>query len=293
MVGRAQVNGLELEYEVLGDDDDPALLMIMGLGAQMIAWDDELCEEFVACGYRVIRYDNRDVGLSTKLHDAGVPDVEEVIRRHTSPPYSLDDMADDAAGLLDALDVDAAHVVGASMGGMVAQLLAIRHPQRVRSLTSVMSTTGAPDVPPPTPEALHVLMQVPPKDREGRIEHAVGVTRTLAGPGFPFDEERARRRATESVDRCFYPQGVARQLAAVLSAPSRVEALGAVTAPTLVVHGTDDPLVPLGGGESTAAAVPGAELVVIPGMAHDLPLPVWPEVVGAIRELTARAGVTA
>ncbi len=292
-MARAQVNGLEFEYDVIGRDGDPVMLMIMGLGAQMIAWDEDLCAQLAAGGYRVVRFDNRDVGLSTKLHDAGTPHLGEVVTGEAAPPYALDDMADDAAGLLDALEVEAAHVVGASMGGMIAQLMAIRHPDRVLSLTSIMSTSGSPDVSPPTPDALQVLMQVPPEDREGRIEHAVGVSRTLAGPGFPFDEKRARRQATESVDRCFYPQGVARQLAAIVSAPSRVEALRGLTVPTLVVHGADDSLVRVDGGESTAAAVPDAELMIVPGMAHDLPLPVWPDVVDAVHGLVSRARVTA
>jgi pimeloyl-ACP methyl ester carboxylesterase len=285
---RAHANGIDLEWEEFGDADAPPLLLIMGLGAQMIAWDDEFCALIATRGFRVVRFDNRDTGLSTKIEAGPVPDLLATFTGDTSSSsYTLDDMADDAAGLLDALGITAAHVVGASMGGMIAQTLAIRHPQKVLTLTSIMSTTGALDVGQPNPAAVALLLTPPPADRAGFIEHSVSASRVLASPGFPFDEERARARGARSFDRCFHPIGAARQLLAIVASGDRTPALRSLRVPTLVIHGDADPLVGPSGGRATAEAVPGARLLMIPGMGHELPRGAWETVVDAIVELEA------
>jgi pimeloyl-ACP methyl ester carboxylesterase len=242
----------------------------------------------------VVRYDNRDVGLSTKFDAAGIPNVMELMLKSMAGqklevPYTLDDMADDAAGLLDALGLDTAHVCGASMGGMIAQTVAIRHPRRLRSLVSIMSSTGDPSLPQAKPEAMAVLTAPPPTDRASSLDAAVRTWRTIGSPGFPFDEAKIRERAGRLFDRSFHPQGSARQLAAIMAHGSRAERLRAVNAPTLVIHGAADPLVPIEGGRHTAQSIPGAELLVIEGMGHDLPEGAWPQLVGAISEHTAKA----
>jgi pimeloyl-ACP methyl ester carboxylesterase len=266
----------------------------MGLGGQSIMWDEGFCEALAERGHYVVRYDNRDVGLSTKFDAAGIPNVLELMQQSAAGakpavPYTLDDMADDAAGLLDALGLDSVHLCGASMGGMIAQTVAIRHGLRLRSLTSIMSSTGNPSLPPAKAEAMAVLMTPPPRDRAGSIEASVVTWRTIGSPGFPFHEAKIRERAGRLYDRSFYPQGTARQMAAILAHGSRVEKLRGVSAPTLVIHGAADPLVPLEGGHDTARAIPGAELLVIEGMGHDLPEGAWPTLVGAISEHTAKA----
>ena len=279
---RATANGIELEYDLFGDEAAPPLLLVMGLGAQMIAWDSEFCTQLAAHGHRVIRFDNRDVGLSTKT-EGPLPDILACFGGDgSSANYLLADMADDAVGLLDALGIAAAHVVGASMGGMIAQTLAIRHPARVLSLCSIMSTTGAPGVGAPTAEAMQELMRPVSTSKEEYLEASLRSSRVIGSTGFPFDEERARRRAEEHYDRCYHPMGVARQLAAVLASGDRTEALGSVGVPTVVIHGDADPLVTPSGGEATAQAVPGATRVVIEGMGHDLPQGAWPQVIEAI-----------
>ena len=290
----ARTDGLEIAYETFGPPDGRPLLLIMGLAAQMILWDDEFCAALAARGHRVIRFDNRDVGLSTKLDAAGMPDAAAAMQaallgERIAAPYLLRDLAADAAGLLDALGIPAAHVVGASMGGMIAQTMAINHPASVLSLTSIMSTTGERSLPPARPEAVAVLLLPAPADRAGNVERAVHIFRTIGSPGFPFDEARVRDLAGRSYDRCFSPAGAARQLVAILASGSRRKVLAAVTIPTLVIHGRDDPLIPLEAGLDTARAVPGAELLVIDGMGHDLPRAAWPEIVERIRALTARA----
>ena len=290
----ARTNGIEIAYETFGPPDGRPLLLIMGLAAQMILWDDEFCAALAARGHRVIRFDNRDVGLSTKLDAAGMPDAAAAMQavllgERIAAPYLLRDLAADGVGLLDALDIPAAHVVGASMGGMIAQTMAITYPARVLSLTSIMSTTGERSLPPARPEAVAVLFLPAPADRAGNVERAVHIFRTIGSPGFPFDEARVRDLAGRSYDRCFSPAGAARQLVAILASGSRREALAAVTIPTLVIHGRDDPLIPLEAGLDTARAVPGAELLVIDGMGHDLPRGAWPEIVERIGALTARA----
>jgi len=290
----ARANGVEIAYEIFGVPEGRPLLLIMGLAAQMILWDDDLCAALASRGHRVIRFDNRDVGLSTKCVAAGMPDVAAAMQaallgQRLDAPYTLWDMAADAVGLLDALGIAAVHVVGASLGGMIAQAMAIAHPTRVLSLTSIMSSTGDRSLPPARPEAAAVLLLPAPTDRAGNIERAVHVFRTIGSPGFPFDEARVRELAARSFDRCFHPAGAARQLVAILASGSRKEALAAVAVPTLVIHGRDDPLIPVEAGLATARAVRGAELLVVDGMGHDLPRAVWPSIVDRISALTARA----
>jgi pimeloyl-ACP methyl ester carboxylesterase len=284
---RANANGIELEYDSFGSPSDPALLLVMGLGAQMILWDEEFCGALASRGHHVIRYDNRDIGLSTKLEGRPCATPIEAMQAQLAgkpfqSAYTLAEMADDAAGLLDALGIASADVVGASMGGMIVQTIALRHPERVRSMTSIMSTTGARDLPPAKPEAMQILMTPAPADRAGNIERAVVSSRVIGSPGFPFDEQRVRERAARAYDRCFYPEGMARQLVAVLASGSRRDALRAVRAPSLVIHGKADPLVPVEGGIDTAKSIPGAELLLVEGMGHDLPVGAWPQLVGAI-----------
>lgn len=287
-------NGIEIEYEEFGSRAAPPLLLIMGLGAQMILWDEEFCEALAARGLRVIRFDNRDVGLSAKFGHAGAPNVMAALEasargERIEAPYTLDDMADDAAGVLDGLGIETAHVVGASMGGMIAQVLAIQHPDRVRTLTSLMSTTGHPDLPAPTPDAMRILLSPAPTDRAANIERALETFRVIGSPGFPFEEERLRELAARAYDRCFHPAGFARQLVAILASGSRREALASIRVPTLVLHGDADPLVSVEGGIDTAKSVPGATLRIIPGLGHDLARGAWPEMIDAIAEHAAQA----
>jgi pimeloyl-ACP methyl ester carboxylesterase len=279
----ARANGIDIEYETFGDPADPVMLLIMGLGGQLIVWDEELCRRLAGHGFRVIRFDNRDVGLSSKIEAGPEPDIMAVVQGdRSSVAYSLEDMAADTTGLLDSLGIEKAHVVGVSMGGMIAQVVTIDHPERVLSLASIMSTTGDPNVGAPTPEAMAVLMRPPPQERDEVIGREVDTTKTIGSPGFPFDEERTRRRAAAAYDRSFYPQGVARQVAAVVSASDRTERLSHIDVPTVVIHGTADPLVTPSGGEATAKAIPGAELIMVEGMGHELPPGSWPTVVDAV-----------
>jgi len=293
-MSNATANGIQIEYETFGEPSAPALLLIIGLGNHMTDWDESICNQLAQSGLFVIRFDNRDVGLSTKFDEAGIPDIINAFSdrergNKIKAAYTLDDMADDAVGLLDALGIEKAHVCGMSMGGMIAQTVAIRHPQRLLSLTSIYSTTGNPDLPPPTPEAAEILVTPPPPERDAYIEYLVNLFRTLAGPEFPFDELWHRKAAIRRYERCFYPQGVGRQIMAVLAHGSRKEALASVRVPTLVIHGTEDPLVRVECGKDTADAIPGAELMIIEGMGHDLPHDgAWPRIVEAI--LNIRTG---
>lgn len=288
---RARISpSLELEYDVTGDPGAPPIVLAMGFSMQMIAWDEEFCAALAARGFRVVRFDNRDIGLSTHLSELGAPDFMRAMMGDASAaPYTLGDMADDVAGLLDALDLRAAHVVGASMGGFIVQELAIRHPGRVLSLASIMSTTGARNVAQPTPEASAALLTPPAADRAAAIDRAFGIWRVIGSPGFPFDEARIRSRTARAWDRDHDPSGVARQIAAIFTSRDRTADLGRVRVPTVVIHGAADPLVPLAGGEATAAAIPGARLVVIPGMGHDLTPGAWPAIIDAIVDNAARA----
>jgi pimeloyl-ACP methyl ester carboxylesterase len=279
-----EANGISLAYQTFGDPTARPLLLVMGLATQMLAWHDEFCSRLVDAGFHVIRYDNRDIGLSTHLHAAGMPDLQ---RMFTEPAavasYTLEDMADDAVGLLDALGIPAADVVGASMGGMIAQTLAIRHPDRVRSLTSIMSTPS-PWIGPPTQEAAAVLLAPSAGGRDEAIERAVQTYRVIGSPGYPLDEQELRRTAGIAYDRAYDPPGVVRQLAAIHASGDRTEKLHSVRVPTVVLHGEADPLVQLAGGQATAEAVPGARLVTFPGMGHNLPRELWDDMV---REIVA------
>lgn len=287
-------NGIQIAYDCFGDRSADPVLLIMGLGAQMIFWDEGFCDGLAERGHFVIRFDNRDVGLSTKLDAAGVPGIPVLVQSQltgepVAAPYTLEDMALDAVGLLDGLGIRAAHVVGASLGGMIAQTVAVRHPQRVKTLVSIMSSTGNPDLPEARPEAMAVLMRPPASDAESAMQMAVEGARVIGSPGFPFDEERIRRRALRAYQRSFHPQGVARQMAAVAASGNRRALLASITAPTLVIHGDADPLVPIEAGRDTAEAVPSAELLVIEGMGHDLPPAAWPQIISAIAGHAAKA----
>ena len=279
---RADVNGLEIEYDSFGDPDATPLLLVMGLAYQMIEWDDAFCTLIASRGFRVTRFDNRDCGLSWKLDSLGPPDVMGLITRTVPEPYSLDDMASDAIGVLDAIGVSAAHIVGASMGGMIAQLIAINHPERVLSLTSMMSTVGGPHVVQAEPAVSAMLIAPPGKTRDERVEQSFSNRRLIFGTGMAFDAQLARRKAERAVERSYSPEGAVRQLAAIVTAPERTAALGRLTIPTLVIHGDHDPLVPPENGRQTAAALSNPRLIMIPGMGHALPEEVWPEVVDAI-----------
>jgi pimeloyl-ACP methyl ester carboxylesterase len=278
-------NGVTLEYEAHGDPAHPPLLLVMGLGAQMTLWPIELVEALTARGYYVIRYDNRDIGLSEKFGHAGVPDVRKVALMklfglRPKLAYRLADMAADAADLLRVLGIDKAHVVGASMGGMIVQLLAANHPEKVLSLTSVMSTTGNRRLPRARPEAMKALLGRPPANAslEQVIPVGIIVSRAIGSPAYPAAEERLRERIARDFERSFYPQGAARQLAAIIDDGDRRARLKRIGAPTLVIHGIDDPLVPVEGGRDTAANIRGAKLHEIKGMGHDLPLELVDEI---------------
>ncbi len=285
----AKANGIELVYDTFGDRTAAPLLLIMGLASQMLAWDDEFCAMLAERGYWVVRFDNRDIGLSTKFTAAGVPNVAAMLAASmqgepVSAPYLLDDMADDTVGLMDALGISSAHVVGASMGGAIAQLVAMHHRPRVRTLTSIMATSGDPELPPPTPEAMAVLLTPTPTEREAYIERYIKTWKVLRGAGFPLDEGRDAQRAGQLHARGLNPPGVARQLAAIIASGSRRQQLQSLRVPTLVIHGEADPLVPVACGIDVARSVPGAKLVVIEGMGHALPITMWPRIVDAIAE---------
>jgi pimeloyl-ACP methyl ester carboxylesterase len=289
---RAAANGIEIVYETIGDPSNPPLLLVMGLGTQLIHWDVELCERFADRGFHVIRFDNRDAGRSTYV-DAPVPNIRRAMAGlRIDAPYLLDDMADDAFGLLDHLGIEAAHVVGASMGGMIAQTMAIRRPERVLSLTSIMSTTGERRVGRPKLRVWGVLLRRAPRDKDAAVEYFVRVFRLIGSKGFPADEDRVRALAAEAYDRGHSPAGTGRQLAAIMASGDRTDRLRGLRVPTLVFHGRDDPLVPFRAGRATADAVPGARLSGIPGMGHDLPRQVWPQLVDAVAETAARASAT-
>jgi pimeloyl-ACP methyl ester carboxylesterase len=285
---RASVNGIEIAYETIGDPSNPPLLLVMGLGTQLIHWDLELCELFAARGFHVIRFDNRDAGRSTRI-DAPVPNVLRAMAGFKiEAPYLLSDMADDAFGLLDHLGIEAAHVAGASMGGMIAQTMAIRRPERVLSLTSIMSTTGERRAGRPKLRVWSILLRGAPRDEDAAVEYFVRVFRMIGSKGFPVHEDRIRRLAAEAYERGHTPAGSARQLAAIVASGDRTEELRKLRVPTTVFHGRDDPLVPFRGGRATAAAIPDARLIAIPGMGHDLPREVWPQLVDAVAETAAR-----
>ena len=274
----ASANGISLEYETLGDPDHPVILLIMGLGMQLVAWPDAFCAQLAAKGFRVIRFDNRDIGLSTSFDISGVPNLittylKFLVHLPLNAPYLIDDMAADSAGLLDALGVERAHVVGASMGGMIAQNLAARHPARVLSLTSMMSTTGRRGLPGPTFKARAALMHPPahPGDIEGAVARMMNVFRAIGSPGYAEDEAILHQFCERHVRRAYQPAGTARQMLAIAASGDRTGVISTIRAPTLVLHGAADPLVPPPCGEETARVIPNAKLIMIEGMGHDLP----------------------
>jgi pimeloyl-ACP methyl ester carboxylesterase len=282
-----RANGIDICYEIFGDASAEPMLLIMGLGAQMILWDDDFCRQLAARGFRVIRFDNRDIGKSQRMTGGKKLTIFELLKLRflkipVAAPYKLIDMANDTVGLMDALQIKSAHLVGASMGGMIAQEVTLSFPQRVRSLTSIMSTTGNPKVPPPTREAAAMLMAPPPTTRDEYFERFAKTWKVLRVGSFPEDEKLDRARAERSYERGLNPAGVGRQLRAILASGSRKQRLGAVKVPTLVIHGTVDPLVRPEGGKDTAASIPGAKLLMIDGMGHAIPLPMWPQIIDAI-----------
>ena len=280
---QVRANGIDIEYESFGRASDPLILLIMGFAAQLIFWPDPLCEGLAAKGFRVVRFDNRDIGKSTHFAGQSAPDprallAEVAAGKRPDVPYTLDDMADDALGLMDALGTKRAHVVGASMGGMIAQLVAINHPDRAKSLISIMSTTGRRDLPAGNPQTLSVLFRPPSSDsRDDLIEASLLVQRALSSPGFPVSEAEMNARAERRTDRApFDLAGLARQSAALIVAPPRNALLRQVRCPALVLHGADDPVIAAAAAKDTAESIPGAELVIVPGMGHDLPAALVP-----------------
>jgi pimeloyl-ACP methyl ester carboxylesterase len=285
----AEANGLALCYQTFGRRGDDPLVMVMGLGAQMTWWEDDLCNALAERGFFVVRFDNRDIGKSTHI-SALPPDLGRVMAglEPLKAPYTLEDMARDTVGLMDAIGIEKAHIVGASMGGMIAQIMAIRFPERVKTLTSIMSTTGEPGLPPPQPAVMAAMMAPPPLTVSAFIETNVRVARLLRTYTDAAEEATDRARAVRAAARGLNPSGGVRQVAAIMASGSRKEALAGVTAPTLVIHGADDPLVPVEGGRATARAIPGAKLLVLDRMGHTLPRAVWPAIVEAIVELGRR-----
>ena len=291
-----KANGLDIYYESHGPDDAEPILLIMGLGAQMSRWSPELIAKLVAAGHRVIAFDNRDVGLTEKLDAAGAPDMREVIAavsqgRQAPVAYTLDDMAADAAGLLQALGVERAHIVGASMGGMIAQLVAADFPERTASLTSIMSSTGNPGLPRAKPEAMARLNTPAPNPNENLeafLDHTVEGAKVMAGT-YPVNEKLVRENALSDFRRSYYPVGFQRQYAGIMASPDRRPKLKTITAPTVVIHGDVDPLVPVEGGRDTAENIPGAELIIVPGAGHEIPLPVLDVFVDGILSAVARS----
>jgi pimeloyl-ACP methyl ester carboxylesterase len=287
----ARVNDdIELCYETFGDPSDPALLLIMGLATQMIGWDERFCERLADLGFHVVRFDNRDCGRSSRA-EGPPPSMRQLLTRdRRAAVYTLSDLARDAAGLLDHLGIEAAHVAGASMGGMIAQTLAIEHPQRVRSLCSIMSNTGGWISGQPALSIYPIFLRRPPRDRAAYVERMVLLFGRIGSPGFPRDEARIRAVAERSFDRGVSAAGNGRQLAAILADRDRSRRLAGVTVPALVIHGTKDVLVRPSGGRATARAIPGAELMLIDGMGHDLPEGAWDRIIDGIAANAARAG---
>jgi pimeloyl-ACP methyl ester carboxylesterase len=286
-VQHSTVGDVDLAYNTMGAGDDPPVVLVAGLGAQLIMWDDGFCQELVDRGLYVVRFDNRDVGLSSHLGDG--PTVDALTAGDGAPAYGLADMAADTASLIENLGLGSAHIVGASLGGMIAQVLAIEHPERVRSLTSIMSTTGDAQVGQASEAAFAMLFLPPVASREEAMDRAILINRTVGSPAYPTDAPELRERAAAAFDRAFDPAGVARQLAAAHAAADRTDALRRLEVAALVIHGADDPLIAVSGGVATAEAIPDAELVVIDGMGHDLPRSLWSTIAGRIADLVERA----
>ena len=289
-MGNVRANGVEIEYETFGSSGDPTLLLVNGFTSQLIGWDESFCRMLAGRGRRVVRYDNRDVGHSTHFDGERV-DIPAIFRARKGEgpmpavPYTLHDMAADGVGLLDALGIDSAHIAGMSMGGMIVQTMAIDHPTKVRSVTSIMSHTGENDYGRSTKEANAALMSAPPTERAAYISHTVTNGRLWSSPRY-YDETAAAARAGASYDRMFYPEGSPRQMAAIMSVGHRADGLRALDMPTLVIHGRADTLITPSGGERTAELVPGANLLMLADMGHDLPEPLWPLLVDAIVGIT-------
>ncbi|HSZ06424.1 MAG TPA: alpha/beta fold hydrolase [Solirubrobacteraceae bacterium] len=281
--------GITLCYETFGEPSNPTALLIMGLGTQMIAWQEDFCRELAGRGLYVVRFDNRDIGRSTHVTGRPPTAAQLLMRSRRAARYTLGDMAEDTAGLLSELDLAPAHVIGASMGGMIAQTLAARHPRAVRSLVSIMSNTGSMRSGQPSLRVYPIFLRHPPRGREELIAHMERLFTVIGSPGLPRDAEDLHAIATASYDRDHDPEGSGRQLAAIIASGDRTAELRRITAPTLVVHGTADPLVSPSGGRATARAIPGAELMTIEGMGHDLPRAVWPELIDAIAAHALRA----
>lgn len=282
-------NNIDIAYDAFGDPSHPALILIMGLGAQMIWWDEDFCGLLGDEGFYVIRLDNRDIGLSTRFDHEKISIVKCIDDMMNGllpkPPYTMADMANDVFGLMDALGIEKAHICGASMGGMIAQRMAIMNQDRLYSLISIMSSTGNPLLPQPTPQAHSALFSPPPTEREEYIEYALEAWRTIGSPVFPFDEKHTRRKIAESYDRSNYFEGIGRQMLAIMMDGNRSPLLEQVRIPALVIHGEDDPLVPVDHGKDTALAIPNSVLLILKGMGHDIPRRLWPRIVDAISAL--------
>ncbi|HVB27339.1 MAG TPA: alpha/beta hydrolase [Mycobacteriales bacterium] len=292
--GRIEANGIEIAYETFGERTATPLLLVMGLGTQMIAWPDAFCGELASRGYFVVRFDNRDAGLSTHLHGVRAPRPVEVLLGRRKPPYRISDMAEDGIGLLDALGLESVHLVGASMGGFIAQTMALAHPQRLRSLTLMMTSTGSRWVGRSQPKlTMRLLRGRPVADRDGVLDAAVETFRLIGSPGYPFDETRLRELAGRAYDRSYDPGGYLRQLSAVLGQSDRTQALHGLQIPTLILHGLADPLVSVSGGRALARAIPGARFVGLPGMGHDLPSALWSRFVEEISTIAGSADASA
>lgn len=284
-----RINGIETVYDIFGHAADPPLVLVAGLGMQMIGWDEKLCAQLAGNGYRVIRFDNRDTGLATKFTAAGVPDVGRLVQARLQGivpqeplPYTAYDMVADTIALFDELDLDQVHLLGISMGGIIAQLLTIEHPERVKTLMPVLTTTGAAELPLPRPEALAVFMRPPAQSRAEYIENSLQGWRILSGSAYPLDEEETRLRAGRNYDRCYEPTGTTRQLAATVALESLRPKLERIAVPTLVIHGDEDPLFPIECGRDIAKSIPGAKMLVMEGVGHALPPEIWPQLVGVI-----------
>ncbi len=287
-----KTDAITLEYDTFGSKTDPPMILIMGLTAQMINWPNGFCEQLADAGHFVIRFDNRDCGLSSKFGDLGAPNLQQWGERlikgeQLSPPYTLSQMAADVLVLMDGLDIDAAHICGMSMGGMLAQILGLEHPERVLSVTSMASTTSEPDLPPSTPEATKALISLPPVKREANIDHSLWIQRVFSGGSAYWDETLQKEIITQCYDRAFYPLGFSRQMAAIMTTPGRRKALQDLKRPILVIHGGLDPLLTLPYGEDTAKSAPNSRLVVLPEWGHGMAYPhYWPQMVSEITEHT-------
>lgn len=280
-----RANGIDIAYDTFGDNTKPPMILIMGLSSQMIIWEDDFCSQLAGKGFWLIRFDNRDVGNSSKLDLLGMPNFRDMLHgKVAGMPYTLDDMAYDTLGLIEALGLPSAHIVGASMGGMIAQLLAMNNPERVRTLSIIMSSSGNPLLPPPKPEALQFLYRPFPTQEDDYTDHFIRMWQILSGEELPMEELRLRDLAERTFERGVSPVASARQLAAIFASGSRKERLGSIKAPTLVIHGEEDPLLRVECGIDIAQSIPGSKLKLIPGMGHALPPVVWDEIIGAVSD---------